>query len=110
MIELGEKSDITNRINHNFARIWIGSFEKILTFHNVLILIKSVVNKNENKYYYNIFLEKVLYKNKCNTEYFQKTFLYYKCYFSIKLTFLKELMLINKATQKSAMFVTIVIF
>ena len=49
--------------------------KKILTFHNVLILIKSVVNKNENKYYYNIFLEKVLYKNKCNTEYFlQKRF------------------------------------
>ena len=29
--------------------------KKILTFHNVMILIKSVVNKNKNKYYYNIF-------------------------------------------------------
>ena len=35
--------------------------EKILTFHNVIILIKSVVIKNKNDYYYNIFLEKVSY-------------------------------------------------
>ena len=32
--------------------------EKTLTFHNVIVLIKSVFNKNENNYYYNIFLEK----------------------------------------------------
>ena len=32
--------------------------EKIFTFHNVIILIKSVINKNSNVYYYNIFLEK----------------------------------------------------
>ena len=37
---------------------------KILTFHNVIMLIKSVVNKNKNKYYYNIFLEKDSYKDK----------------------------------------------
>ena len=37
---------------------------KILTFHNVIMLIKSVVNKNKNKYYYNIFLEKGSYKDK----------------------------------------------
>ena len=41
--------------------------EKILTFHNVVILIKSVVNKNKNEYYYNIFLEKGSYKGKSNT-------------------------------------------
>ena len=57
------------RINHNFGKIRIDSYsslpiEKILTFHNVIILIKSVVNKNESKYYYNTFLEKVLYKDK----------------------------------------------
>ena len=34
------------------------------------MLIKSVVNKNKNGYYYNIFLEKGLYKDKSNTEYF----------------------------------------
>ena len=44
--------------------------EKILSFYNVIILIKSVVNKNENEYYYNIFLKKGLYKDKANTEYF----------------------------------------
>ena len=38
-----------------------------MTFHNVIILIKSVVNKNENKCYYNIFLEKGLYEDKSNT-------------------------------------------
>ena len=27
----------------------------LLAFHNVIILIKSVVNKNKNKYYYNTF-------------------------------------------------------
>ena len=68
---ISERSGITNSINHNFARIRIDSYntspiEKILTFHNVTILIKSVVN---NHYYYNIFLEKGSY-NKSNTQYF----------------------------------------
>ena len=62
-----EKSGITDSINHNFARIRIDSYnsltiEKILTFHNVIILVKSVVSKNKNNYYYNIFLEKGFYK------------------------------------------------
>ena len=65
----------------------------MLTFHNVIILIKSVVNKNENKYYYNIFLEKGSYKDKW-------MFVYYKCYIMIELTFLKELMLIEQVHQK----------
>ena len=52
-----EKSGITDNINHNFGKIRIASYdslpiEKILTFHNVIILIKSVVNKNKNEYYY----------------------------------------------------------
>ena len=43
----------------------------MLTFHNVIIiLIKSVVNKNKNEYYYIIFLEKGSYKDKFNTEFF----------------------------------------
>ena len=59
-----QKSGITNSINYNFGKIKIDSYnslpiKKILTFYNVIILIKSVVNSNENKYYYNIFLEKV---------------------------------------------------
>ena len=29
-----------------------------MTFHNVIILIKPVFNKNKNNYHYNIFIEK----------------------------------------------------
>ena len=70
-----KKSGITDSINHNFARIRIDSYnslpiEKILTFHNVAILIKSVVNENKNHYYYNTFLEKRSHKDKFNTQYF----------------------------------------
>ena len=69
---ISEKSDIADSTNHNFARIRIDSYnssaiEKIFTFHNVLMLIKSVVNKNRNYYYYNIFLEKGSHKDKSNT-------------------------------------------
>ena len=32
--------------------------ERRLTLHNVIIHIKSVVDKNKNRYYYKIFLEK----------------------------------------------------
>ena len=58
---VNEISGITDSINYNFARIRIDSYsylpiEKALTFHNVIILIKSVVNKNKNEYYY-IFRE-----------------------------------------------------
>ena len=43
-----EKSGVTASIKHNFGEIITGSYnswpiEKILTFHNVIILIKSVV-------------------------------------------------------------------
>ena len=37
-------------------------------------------------------------------------FVYYKCYISIEMTFLKELMLIKQANQISAIFATIGIF
>ena len=72
---ISAKGGITDSINHNFGKIRIDSYnslpiEKILTFHNVIILIKSVVNKNKNEYYYNIFLEKGSYKDKSNTQYF----------------------------------------
>ena len=36
--------------------------EKTLTLHIVLILIKSVFDKNQNHYYYNIFLKKSSYQ------------------------------------------------
>ena len=34
------------------------TLEKMLTLHNVIMHIKSVLNKDLNHYYYNIFLEK----------------------------------------------------
>ena len=66
---------ITDSINHNFEEIRIDSYnslpiEEILTFHNVVILIKSAVNKNQNNYYHNIFLGKASYKDKFDTRYF----------------------------------------
>ena len=66
---INEKSGITNSINHNFRKIRNHSYnsspiEKILAFHNSIILIKSVVDKNKNEYYYNIFLEKRSCKGK----------------------------------------------
>ena len=51
---ISEKSGITYSINHNFARIGIDLYYSLpieeKTFPNVIILIKSVVNKNENNY------------------------------------------------------------
>ena len=51
----------------NYAKIKIDSYDslplqKTMTFHDVIILIKSVFNKNKNNYYYNIFLEKPSYE------------------------------------------------
>ena len=71
---ISEKRDITGCINHNFARTRIDSYnslpiEKAVTFHNVIILIKSV-NKNENSYFFNTFIEKGLYEDKPNIKYF----------------------------------------
>ena len=71
---ISETSDITDSINHNFARIRIDSYislsiEKIFIFH-VIILIKSVVNKNKSKYHYNKFSEKGSYEDKSNTQCF----------------------------------------
>ena len=64
---ISKKSGIADSTNHNFARIRIDlhtslPIEKILTFYNVILFIKSVVNKNKNNCYYNIFLKKVCIK------------------------------------------------
>ena len=50
---ISEESGIMDGINHNFGKIRIDShnyilIEKILTFHNVIILITSIVNKDKN--------------------------------------------------------------
>ena len=61
------KSGIKYVISHNYAKIKVDSYyflplEKTMTFDNVIILIKSVFNKDKTNYYYNIFLEKALYE------------------------------------------------
>ena len=61
---ISEKSGITYIVSHNFAKTKLDSFdslplEKTITFHDVTILIKSVFNKDESNYYYNILLEKL---------------------------------------------------
>ena len=58
---ISEKGGITDSINLNFATIKIDSYDslpidKTLAFHIIVILIKPVVNKNKNEYYY-VFLE-----------------------------------------------------
>ena len=50
------KSSITYVFSHYYAKIKVGSYdslpiEKTLTLDNVKILIKSVLNKDQNHYY-----------------------------------------------------------
>ena len=57
----------TKVFSHDYAKIKIDSYdslclEKTLNLHNVITLIKSVFNKDENHCYYNIFLEKCSYQ------------------------------------------------
>ena len=76
---ISQKSVITYNISHYHARIKIDLYdvlplEETLPLHNVIILIMSVCNKNQNHYYYNIFLETCLYqldKNNNNKYYTQ---------------------------------------
>ena len=61
------KIGITYIISHNYATIKVDSYdslplEKTMTLHNVIILVKSVWNKDKSNYYYNIFLEKPSYE------------------------------------------------
>ena len=52
-----DKLDVADKLDRNFARIRIDSYsslpiEKVLTFHNLIILIKSVVNEQKINHYY----------------------------------------------------------
>ena len=52
---------------HYYAKIKVDSYdslliEKIFALHNVIIPIKSVLDKDQNQYYYNKFLEKCTYQ------------------------------------------------
>ena len=54
-------------LSHYFVKIKVDSYdsltiEKILPLHNVIIHIKSILKKDENHYYYKIFLEKCSYQ------------------------------------------------
>ena len=65
---ISQKSVIKYVFSHYYAKIKADCndslpLEKTLTLHNVIILIKSVFNKDKNHYYYNIFLEKCSYKH-----------------------------------------------
>ena len=56
---ISQKKGITYVFCHNYAKIKIESYdslplEKTLTLY-IIILIKSVLNKNQNHYYYKIF-------------------------------------------------------
>ena len=53
--------------SHYHRKIKVDSYdslpmEKTLTLHSVIILIKPVLNKEKNHYYYKIFLEKCSYQ------------------------------------------------
>ena len=74
-------SGITDSINHNFAIIRIDSYdsstiEKRLTFHNVIILIKSVGKKYKNNYYYYYYY---YYYHHCYYYYYSNIFLKKVC-------------------------------
>ena len=62
-----QKSGITYIFSHTFAKIKVDSYdslpiEKRLSLHNVIMRIKSVLNKVKNYCYYKIFLEKCSYQ------------------------------------------------
>ena len=64
---LNVKGGITYIISHKYATIRVGSYdplrlEKAMTLRNVIILFRSVWNKDKNNDYYNIFLEKAFYE------------------------------------------------
>ena len=60
---ISTKSGLPYTISHNYVKSKVDSYdflplEKAITFHNVLILIKSVFNKDKNDWNYYIFVEK----------------------------------------------------
>ena len=62
---IGGNSGIIYAFSHSYPKIKVDScgslaLGKTLRFHNVIILIKSVFNKDKNNFYDNIFTEKSL--------------------------------------------------
>ena len=67
IISISLKSNITYVFSHYYAKTKVDSYgflpiEKRLTLDNVIIRIKSILNKDKSHYYYNIFLEKCSYQ------------------------------------------------
>ena len=65
------KLGITYIISHNYTKVKVDSYKslplaKTITFHNIIILIESIWNKDKNNYYYKIFLEKASYDSPKN--------------------------------------------
>ena len=65
------KNGIAYVISHNYAIIKVDSYELLplqesLILHNVIILIKSVFNKDKNNYYCKMFLVKGSYQLRKN--------------------------------------------
>ena len=61
------KSSITYIFSHYFAKIKVDSYcsfpiEETLTLYDVIIIFKSVLNKDKKHYYYEIFLGKCSYQ------------------------------------------------
>ena len=62
-----QKGGMTYIFSHYVGKIKVDSYdslpiEKRLALHNVIIHIKSFLNKDKNHYYYKIFLEKCSYQ------------------------------------------------
>ena len=105
------KSGIIYVISPNHAKIKVDSYNSLppgetMAFHNVIILIKSVFDKDEITATVSYSQKIMLYMNYLKMILCIK----YNCYIMTELTFLKELMLIRQANQKSAFFVTIGLF
>ena len=57
---MSAKSGTSYIISHNYAIIKVDSYNSLPP--NVVILVKSVWNKDKSNYYYNMFLEKASYE------------------------------------------------
>ena len=73
---IGLKCGVTYVFSYNFEKITIKSddrlpLEETLTLHSVIILIRSVFNKDQYHYYCNIFVQKYSYQLPKNND---KTF------------------------------------
>ena len=59
---ISQKCGITYVFTHNYSKSKLIHMILYDTFHNVIILVKSVFKKNQNHYGYKIFLQKGCYQ------------------------------------------------